>query len=331
VVQSAALFEDALVQGYAVVNSTGTRTNTHYNLRRGGQTAVMTKDHFVRTYGSRSTRSAWVVGGAIQQYVYSQNHPGLLDGGVPQYSYPDMVTQTIHVGDCELLEHFFERTDAGNARWRDVEERERVIGLNAERDPVLGESARASCTGSTTSTGRYGIPTPDGWSPDDPSVIPVTECRPAWFGLTPLTMNPTFTNVSDIDKLAEGTDDVAWTHWDDARDVYGVDEEGWARQTVGQRRRAVRARRPAGGAIAPDEFLRLNALVGGWKHASELVEEGFPVQRAADAENFDPWSSRQMNLSPDGTTPAARTSGDRSASPTPGATATSSGASSTSP
>jgi len=42
-------------------------------------------------------------------------------------------------------------------------------------------------------------------------------------------MNPTFTNVSDIDKLAEGTEDVDWTHWDDARDVYGVDEEGWAR------------------------------------------------------------------------------------------------------
>jgi hypothetical protein len=38
-------------------------------------------------------------GGAIQQYVYAQNHPGLIDAGIPQYSYPDMVTQTIHVGD----------------------------------------------------------------------------------------------------------------------------------------------------------------------------------------------------------------------------------------
>ena len=45
-------------------------------------------------------------GGAIQQYVYGQNHKGLLDGGVPQYSYSDMVTQTIHVGDCELLERW---------------------------------------------------------------------------------------------------------------------------------------------------------------------------------------------------------------------------------
>jgi hypothetical protein len=309
--QSAALFQDALVQGYAVVYSTGTRTNTHYNLRRGGETAVMTKDHFVRTYGEpQYTIGVGGSGGGIQQYVYSQNHPGLLDGGVPQYSYPDMVTQTIHVGDCELLEHFFERTDAGNDRWRYVEERERVLGLNAEQDPVLGDSARGQLHGLYGLYQSLGIPTPHGWSPDDPSVIPVTECRPAWFGLTPLTMNPTFTNVSDRDKLAEGTDDVAWTHWDDARDVYGVDEEGWARQTwdnvgVQYGLAALQA-----GAIAPDEFLRLNALVGGWKHASELVEEGFPFNGPPTPENFDPWSSRQMNLSPDGTTPAARTTGD---------------------
>ena len=33
----------------------------------------------------------------------------LLDAGIPQYSYPDMVTQTIHVGDCELLEQLHGR------------------------------------------------------------------------------------------------------------------------------------------------------------------------------------------------------------------------------
>ncbi len=27
---------------------------------------------------------------------------------MPQYSYPDMVTQTIHVGDCELLERWLD-------------------------------------------------------------------------------------------------------------------------------------------------------------------------------------------------------------------------------
>ncbi|HET9243478.1 MAG TPA: DUF6351 family protein [Gaiella sp.] len=48
-------------------------------------------------------------GGAIQQYVYGQNHPGLIDARIAQYSYPDMVTQTIHVGDCELLERWMDK------------------------------------------------------------------------------------------------------------------------------------------------------------------------------------------------------------------------------
>ena len=42
-----------------------------------------------------------------------------------------------------------------------------------------------------------------------------------------------------------------------------------------------------------------------------MVTEGFPFVGGFSPENFDPWSSRQMNLSPDGgATPAPRTEGD---------------------
>ena len=100
---------NGLQMGYAVLYSTGTRTNTHYNLQLGGETAIMVKDRFVSAYAEPEyTVAVGGSGGAIQQYVYGQNHPGLLDAGVPQYSYPDMVTQTIHVGDCELLERWLD-------------------------------------------------------------------------------------------------------------------------------------------------------------------------------------------------------------------------------
>jgi hypothetical protein len=309
--QSAALAEGALQQGYAVVNSTGLRTNTHYNLLRGGETAVLLKDHFVATYGEPLyTVAVGGSGGAIQQYVYQQNHPGLFDGGVPEVSYPDMLTQTIHIGDCELLEHYFDRTDAANPRWRDITQRSLVVGLNAEQNPVLGASDRARFHGIYQVYQAMGLPTPNGWSPADPSVVPLTECRPGWFGLTPLAMNPTFTNVADIDKLAQGTAGVHWTHWDDARDVYGTTDDGWARQTwdnVGVQYGLEALRR---GELTPEEFLHLNAFVGGWKHASEMVEEGWPFRGPLTPANFDPWSSRQMNLSPDGVAPAPRTRGD---------------------
>jgi hypothetical protein len=309
--QSAALSDEALRLGYAVVNSTGLRTNTHYNLLRGGQTAVMIKDHFVATHGDPLyTVAVGGSGGAIQQYVYQQNHPGLFDGGVPQYAYPDMLTQTIHIGDCELLEFYFERTDAQNPRWRNIDERTRVLGLNAEQRPVLSSGDRAQFNQLYQQFAALGIPTPEGWNNDD--VVPLTECRPGWFGLTPVTLNPHFTTVRDIDKLAEDISNVHWTHWDDARDVYGVDERGWARTTwdnVGVQYGLDALR---DGAITPEEFLHLNAFVGGWRHPSEMVPPGCPfvTARCLDPAQFDPWSSRQMNLSPDGATPAPRTQGD---------------------
>jgi hypothetical protein len=221
-----------------------------------------------------------------------------------------MVTQTIHVGDCELREHFFERTDAADPRWRAIEERSKIVGLNAEVRPVLSEGDRKQFNGLYEMYREYGVPTPDGWNVRD--TIPMTECRPGWFGLTPLSMNPTFTNVEDLDELAEDTAGVQWTHWADARDVYGVDERGWARQTWDNEGVQYGLRAVAGGAITPAEFLRLNARVGGWKHASRMVPEGCPFveSKCGSREEFDPWSSRQMNLGPDGRTPAPRTRGD---------------------
>jgi len=65
------------------------------------------------------------------------------------------------------------------------------------------------------------------------------------------------------------------------------------------------------GAITPDEFIDLNANVGSWKDSKDQVTEGFPFVGGFSPANFDPWSSRNMNLSPDdGLTPATRRTGD---------------------
>lgn len=312
--QGSSLYHEALSLGYAIVYSSGTRANTHYNLTVGGQTAVMVKDHFVATHGDPLyTVGLGGSGGAIQQYVYSQNHPGLIDGGVPQYSYPDMITQTIHVGDCELLEHYFDQTNGDNPRWRDVDQRQLIEGLNAEQEPRnlsdgaidqwnLIYGALYPAVGATPPATAEGAPTPG-----------LTECRKAWFGLTPLVLNPTFTNVDDIDKLAEGTEGVEWTHAADAVNVYGVDETGYARNPFDNVGVQYGLEAVASGAVTPAEFLDLNAQVGSWKEPGEMVPEGCPfdLSLCSDPTQLDPWSSRQMNLSPDGgRTPAPRRDGD---------------------
>jgi hypothetical protein len=305
---------DLLGQGYGVMWSSGNRTNTHYNLQVGGETALMVKEHAVETHGVPDyTVAVGGSGGAIQQYVYAQNHPGLIDAAIAQYSYSDMVTQTIHVGDCELLEHYFDVTDRANDRWKDPEVRQAIIGLNGTDFPQnLSDGEIEQWNGLYGLMGAFGYQVMDR-DPASPAPA-LMECKPGWLGLTPLVLNPTFTDVDDIDKLAQGTDGVEWTHWGDTRNIYGVGDDGFVRVPWDNVGVQYGLQALVDGVIAPEEFLDLNAQVGSWKDTAEMVPEGFPFQGDLSPENFDPWSSRNMNLSPDGgSTPAPRREGDRDA------------------
>jgi hypothetical protein len=307
----ATLPADLLGQGYAVQWSSGNRTNTHYNLQLGGETALMVKERFIETHGVPwYTAAVGGSGGAIQQYVYAQNHPGLIDAGIPQYSYSDMITQTIHVGDCELLEHYFDATARDNPRWRDPEVRQAIMGLNASAFPQnLSQDATDQFNQLYALYQAFGYQVMDR-DPASPAPA-LTECRRAWVGLTPLTLNPSFTNVSDIDKLAQGVEGVEWTHAGDLVNIYGVDETGFARRPWDNVGVQYGLQALVDGVITPEEFLDLNAQVGGWRRSADLVDEGFPFAGPLTPENFDPWSSRNMNLSPDGgITPAPRTEGN---------------------
>ncbi len=302
---------DLLGQGYGVMWSSGTRTSTHYNLQVGGETALMLKEHAVEAHGVPDyTVAVGGSGGAIQQYVYAQNHPGLIDAAIAQYSYPDMVTQTIHVGDCELLEHYFDVTDRANPRWKDPEVRQAIIGLNGTNYPKnLSPGEVEQWNGLYALMGALGYQVMDR-DPASPGPA-LMECKPGWIGLAPLAMNPTFTDVDDLDKLAQGTEGVEWTHWGDMVNVYGVGDDGFARVPWDNVGVQYGLSALASGVITPAEFLDLNAEVGGWVRTAEMEPEGFPFAGDLTPQNFDPWSSRNMNLSPDGgVTPAPRSVGD---------------------
>ena len=289
---------EVLGKGYAVMFSTGTVTDSHYNLQVGGETALMVKEHFIKRFGTPEyTVAIGGSGGGIQQYVYAQNHPGLLDGGVPQYSYPDMVTQTIHIGDCELLEHYMDATDKDNSKWAMTKNRSWLVGLNA--------------------TDAY----PDPLAPYKPmlgySTAPgMTECVPAWRGLTPLVMNPHFGGVRNQEQMQGGAmDNVDWTHYDDLRNIYGTDEDGNPRTLFDNVGVQYGLQALNDHKITPAEFLKLNSQIGGWKRPKDMAQEGFPfLGSEADVMSgkiaFDPWSKNNMLLSADGIAPAPRTKGD---------------------
>lgn len=300
----------ALGKGYAVAYSTGNRTGDHYNLQVGGETALMVKEHFIKRFGEPLyTVAIGGSGGGIQQYVYAQNHPGLLDAGVPQYSYPDMVTQIIHVGDCELLEYYMDVTDKDNPKWQITENRSWLVGFNAtdaRPNPFFEYQHLWPALGMSGSPGT-------------------TECVPAWRGLTALAMNPHYGEAHRTEQWKMAfpggkniMDVVKWTHYEDLRNIYGVDEHGHARvsyDNVGVQY-GLQALRE--GNITPEEFLDLNWKIGGWKHPKDMVQEGFPfLGEIGDVMTnpaiFDPWSSRNMTLSNDPDVPAPRTQGDMQA------------------
>jgi len=302
---------DVLKQGIAIVHSSGNNTGTHYNLEVAGETAMMTKERFVERYGVPTyTVGLGGSGGAIQQYILGQNQPGILDALLPVQSYPDMVTQTIHVGDCELLEYYMDATDRNNTKWRTTKNRTWLVGMNAEENPPGGPNTRVNDPLAPLKA-MLGYSTAVGSS----------ECVPAWRGLTPLAMNPLYGSAPNQQNWAPITDILAirWTHWDDLRNIYGVNASGGANPTWDNVGVQYGLRSLKAGKITSQEFLHLNWNVGGWKQPDEMVQEGFPFFGTSDAEvakviknpaYFDPWSSRNMNRTPaSGVDPAPRTVG----------------------
>ena len=302
--RSRMLYDYGLSQGYAVAYSTGTKTGEHYNLELGGETAIMVKDRFVTAYGDPDyTVGVGGSGGGIQQYVYAQNHAGLIDAGIPQYSYPDMVTQTIHVGDCELLERWIDmELLAGSTKWADWNNREWLEGMNASNEV----------------TNPAGAVMPPGYPAG------ASECIRSWRGLSPLTLNPNFGTAPGISPADQAS--THWTHFDDLVNIYGINpDDGYANTTIDNVGVQYGLQALVDGNITSDEFVRLNAQAGSWKNEPDLVQEGCPIlsQLCAGVDptvsppvpgvypnQIDPWSWRNQTYQPGMTDPAPRREAD---------------------
>ena len=217
----------------------------------------------------------------------------IIDAAIPQYSYPDMVTQTIHVGECELLEHFMDVTDGANPKWAVWPNRTWIEGMNASAtrpNPYRGGAAREQrvrerLARADAARAQSALRHAPGAGSEfyDPAVIAA----------------------------------VKWTHWDDLRNVYGVGADGYARVPWDNVGVQYGLRALNDGNIKPAEFLKLNATVGSWKESSDMVQEGcpfFPTPGCTNPAPGTPWSRRNMRLSPDGgATPAPRREGNMEA------------------
>lgn len=281
--KSQALHYESLKRGYAVAFSSGTSSATHYNIKLAGETAVMLKQHFVSTYGSPEyTIGIGGSGGAIQQYLIAQNNGELLDGIIPQLSYPDMITQISYVADCDLLERYFDGQllKAPESKWGSWEFRSEIEGLNINRhvtQPSAYESAYAPSPGAST-------------------------CSRSWRGHVQTIMNPDYAHPAyqkalKLFRYPETViQNIKWTHWNDLANYYPQDKDGFAYSTWDNAGVQYGLSALLNGAISVDEFLELNACVGSWKTPAQMRLGDYPWNPAADKNTPDPWDQANMNL-----------------------------------
>lgn len=123
-----------LSRGFAVISSSLNVLGNNANDVLSAESASMTKERFIKTYGTALYTMGWgMSGGSMQQHLVANNYPGLLDGITPSLSFPDLLSTVPGATDCSLLSRAF---STGTQTWTD-----------AQKTAVSGYRDYTGCTG----------------------------------------------------------------------------------------------------------------------------------------------------------------------------------------
>jgi hypothetical protein len=219
--------DPALLQkGYAVATSTLDTYQSVCNEVLSAEVALMTKEHFVETYGVPDfTIGDGGSGGAIQQLQIAQNYPGILDALSPAVPFPDAITTAQTVTDCGLLIAYY-GTPSGS-----------------QLDP---EQQRAIAGHRTFDTCRL-------WASSFlPNIDPTVGCDPS-------------IPRDEIYDAAANPDGVRCTLQDSAVNLYGIDPAtGFAARVLDNEGVVYGAQAFEAGVITFDQLIDLNENIGGY-------------------------------------------------------------------
>jgi len=105
--------DEPLRLGFAVATATRNVFGTGADDVVSAETVMMVKERFIEQYGvPKYTVALGSSGGAMQQHLIAHNYPGLFDAITPVRSYPDIMSVSVDVIDCGLLNNFFSRNPA---------------------------------------------------------------------------------------------------------------------------------------------------------------------------------------------------------------------------
>lgn len=213
---------------------------------------MMIKQHFIKAYGPPVwTLGGGASGGSIQQYAIAEMFPGLLDGIQPGASFPDSELQP--PSDCQLLAAAYARDPE---RWT-KDKQDAVNGATASTCADWGQTFAHNLqtapgpknlsdplSALVESAGHERIATPFPCDVRDPGLLYDRTRNPRGLACSQYDMQA---NQLGRDRTGKGL-----RPFDNVGVQYGL--------------AALNA-----GAIAPDDFLALNATVGGYDRDGEIT------------------------------------------------------------
>ncbi|NRB38973.1 MAG: hypothetical protein HRU20_10995 [Pseudomonadales bacterium] len=249
-----------LMKGYAVISSSGNKTSYHYNMLLAEDTARRVKKQFTSLYGEPLyTVGVGGSGGGLAQYLIAQNSSNILDGLLPLYSYPDMVTQTTYALDCDLLNNYFTFRSDNIGRWQNWHDRQWIEGMNTSQDMQQRFKFMQPINQLMAGVFPY-IPSGN------------SECIQGYFGLASYINNPRQGFIKDFfhPSLIKK---VSWSYWQDMIELYGVDEHNMAKTTWDNEGVQYGLQALKAGQLSAHEFLDINRKIGAWKSQHQMQPE----------------------------------------------------------
>jgi hypothetical protein len=251
-----------LGEGYAVFNNTLNHPTNSCNAVLAGETALMGKEHFIKTFGVPAfTVSTGTSGGAYTSLQTADTFPGLFDGIFISATFPDALSIAESSLDDRLLSRYYLAGNSANF-------------TEAQMVAITGHKSARAWYDLALQSGRAD-PVPNRIDPIPASTLPLlggASYRSAvWPAAVPVALR--------YDPVTNRTG-ARPTVFDVARNVYGIDKTtGFALRPydnigVQYGLKALNAL-----AITPAQFLDLNEKVGGYDQDANYV----PARSAGDA------------------------------------------------
>jgi hypothetical protein len=246
-----------LAEGYGLYTSTLNHPSNNCNAFLAGESAMMGKEHFIKTYGvPLYTVGVGTSGGSYFALQIADAFPGVLDGVFVDETFPDTLTLTVAALDARLLSHY----------------------LLANNDANFTEAQMTAVSGHKSARAWYDLALQSGRADPVPNRSDPIPASSTLGGYQSAVWNAAVPESLRYDPAANPRG-ARPTVFDIARNIYGTDASGFALWPYDNTGVQYGLDALNGGVITTAQFLDLNERIGGYDRDANYIG----TRNAADA------------------------------------------------